>query len=557
MKLKLIAIAGLLASSTLLALGADGVPVNDKDTVVIFGDSITEQNMYAAFIETYLLSRFPKKDLTVYNFGWSGDTAPGGNSRFKRDVEPVKPTLVFVDFGMNDGGYRPFDQGIFDRYLGGQKALAESIKAAGAREVLVTTSPIDYDKRADKDVYNDTLSQMADGVIKLGKEIDVPVIDMFHAMREIQKQVKDKNPGFTMIPDAVHPDAVGHLIMAYLILKGVDAPHVIGNIVASPKELKSADGCKVENFKAAETSCEFDLTPPFIPFYVPPAARRALDFVPFQSDLNVFTLKVEQWDPEMSCGIVVDGKDTGSIFTSAQLAAGIDLSRVDEAPWSVQGRSLWEQAVFRWGRHYDAWRTMGLNAPENLRALPSFKTMIAGEKDFVRDLGASMKELAQPKTYHVSLVQRFDLQFSQVELSPLYPYKDEFDARLAPETEPDNVKWQWAPMTQNAIDFTQIFPNPTYCAVYARVILESDSDVKMHLTLGSDDGLKVIVNGKDVLSKNVTRGLHLGDDAADIDLVKGRNTLLFKVTQGGGGYGLAVAPKLESKAKVKQVLPAK
>ena len=536
---------------------AEGVPINDKDTVVIYGDSITEQNLYASYIETFLLTRFPKKDLNIYNFGWSGDTAPGGNNRFNRDVGPVKPTLVFVDFGMNDGGYRGFDQGIFDRYIGGQKALNASISAAGAREVFVTTSPIDYDKSGTKDLYNDTLSQMADGVIALGKELNTPVIDMFHPMRQIQKEIKDKNPGYSMIPDSVHPDPIGHLVMAYLILKGVDAPHSAGNIVIAANELKSADGCKVENVKATATGVEFDVTPPFIPFYVPPAARRALDFVPFQAELNAFTLKVDGWDPEMGCGVLVDGKDTRAVFTPAQVAAGIDLARIEDAPWSVQGKMVWDRSQLRWNKHYDAWRSLGLNASEEIRARPAFQALIAAEKEVVRDLGAMMKEAAQPKTYHLELVQRNDFQFANLELSPLYPYKDNFDEKLPPETEPDKVAWQTVQTRDNAIDFCQVFKDPTNCAVYARAILNCTADSKMHLILGSDDGLKVIVNGKDVLAKNVTRGLRLGDDEADLELTAGRNVVLFKVTQGGGGYGLAVSAKLAGKAKVTQVLPAK
>ena len=62
------------------------VPIGDRETIVFYGDSITEQNLYTAYLETFLLSRFPNKDLAVFNLGWSGDTASGGNKRFARDV---------------------------------------------------------------------------------------------------------------------------------------------------------------------------------------------------------------------------------------------------------------------------------------------------------------------------------------------------------------------------------------------------------------------------------------------------------------------------------------
>src|ERR1041385_7460169 len=77
------------------------VALRDRETIVFLGDSITEQNLYSEYLETFLLSRFPSKELAAFNFGWGGDTASGGAKRFARDVAPVRPTLVFVDFGMN------------------------------------------------------------------------------------------------------------------------------------------------------------------------------------------------------------------------------------------------------------------------------------------------------------------------------------------------------------------------------------------------------------------------------------------------------------------------
>ena len=88
------------------ATPAATVHLRDRETIVFFGDSITEQNLYTAYLETFILSRFPGKDLAVLNMGWSGDTASGGNKRFARDVSPVQPSLDFVNFGMNDGGYK-------------------------------------------------------------------------------------------------------------------------------------------------------------------------------------------------------------------------------------------------------------------------------------------------------------------------------------------------------------------------------------------------------------------------------------------------------------------
>src|SRR5512146_1223440 len=179
------------AAQTSQAAPPAAVRLGDRETIVFFGDSIAEQNLYTAYLETFLHSRFPGKQLAVFNLGWSGDTASGGNKRFARDVAPVQPTLVFVNFGMNDGGYKAYDEATYRNYLAAQGALADTIRAGGAREVLFTTSPVD-----------DAVARMAAGLTQLAAERKLSIIDLFHPVLDVQRRAKAKDPTFTMIPDS-------------------------------------------------------------------------------------------------------------------------------------------------------------------------------------------------------------------------------------------------------------------------------------------------------------------------------------------------------------------
>ena len=62
---------GLFSSAT--ALRASGLRAGD--IVAICGDSITEQSLYSAFIETYLLACQPVRDVRTHQFGLSGETS--------------------------------------------------------------------------------------------------------------------------------------------------------------------------------------------------------------------------------------------------------------------------------------------------------------------------------------------------------------------------------------------------------------------------------------------------------------------------------------------------
>jgi hypothetical protein len=50
------------------------------------------------------------------------------------------------------------------------------------------------------------------------------------------------------------------------------------------------------------------------------------------------------------------------------------------------------------------------------------------------------------------------------------------------------------------------------------------------------------------------RGCVIGDDRLDVDLARGRNVLLFRITQGGGAYAFGVRAGVHGAAKVRQVL---
>ncbi|MDH3583288.1 MAG: hypothetical protein OER86_03650, partial [Phycisphaerae bacterium] len=60
---------------------------------------------------------------------------------------------------------------------------------------------------------------------------------------------------------------------------------------------------------------------------------------------------------------------------------------------------------------------------------------------------------------------------------------------------------------------------------------------KLALSLGSDDGIKVFLNGKPVLANNVGRGAAADQEKLTVDLVSGENRILIKVINGGGPSG--------------------
>ena len=71
---------------------------------------------------------------------------------------------------------------------------------------------------------------------------------------------------------------------------------------------------------------------------------------------------------------------------------------------------------------------------------------------------------------------------------------------------------------------------------YGLAEIEVPEAVDAVVRVGSDDGVKVWVNGEAVHEHNVDRGAALDDDQAPARLKAGKNTLLVQITQGGGGW---------------------
>ncbi len=79
-------------------------------------------------------------------------------------------------------------------------------------------------------------------------------------------------------------------------------------------------------------------------------------------------------------------------------------------------------------------------------------------------------------------------------------------------------------------------PNRTYCVGYAWTEIKVSADTNAWLGIGSDDGLKIWLNGSLVNDRWVRRSSRLDDDIVSLRLKKGKNQLLIKIQNAFGGW---------------------
>jgi len=102
------------------------------------------------------------------------------------------------------------------------------------------------------------------------------------------------------------------------------------------------------------------------------------------------------------------------------------------------------------------------------------------------------------------------------------------------------VKWVDHTSPVNKVVFRRTIARTPNHVAYAYAEIEVDEAGPYLMTLGSDDGVCVWLNGEQVQYKLLLRKIYEDDDLVPVTLKKGRNRLLVKVEQGWGGWGFVL-----------------
>lgn len=329
--------------------------LRDGDRMVFCGDSITDAKHYPRLVMDYFALRRPGTKIVFFNAGITGSAAKGWvKDGVERHLLSRHPTLVSICLGMNDGQYRAFDEKIAAEYLVNMTTLVRQLKAAGVRVILLTPGVIDDDRikpQFGKGVYNETLRQLAQRVERIAASEQVPAFDLHRLMLDVQTHAKADDRDFTMIPDGVHPGELGHVLMAYGILKLLDAVEpAAGLTIDAAKATATGRQCSVTDLHVEADRMGFTRADRALPTYLPPDALRTLTrYTTIPAELNdyrltVTGLKAGRWN------VRVENKSLG-VYTAEQLAAGVNLA-FDPGPWQALATSIDHRAAEA-SRQYD------------------------------------------------------------------------------------------------------------------------------------------------------------------------------------------------------------
>jgi len=100
--------------------------------------------------------------------------------------------------------------------------------------------------------------------------------------------------------------------------------------------------------------------------------------------------------------------------------------------------------------------------------------------------------------------------------------------------------WKLVKNEENVIDFIKLFGQIDYSVAYALAEIRMDAPAKILLGIGSDDGVKIFLNGVLVHKNWIGRPTTPDDDILLLDLKKGSNQILVKVQNMEYGWSFAI-----------------
>jgi lysophospholipase L1-like esterase len=203
----------------------------EKDQTLLFiGDSITDCGRgrpvgtqksglgsgYVAFVDSVIQAASPDKRIRILNTGISGNRICDLKSRWESDVLALKPDWLAVMIGINDV-WRQFDSPLEERQVHIEEFESTMDELIDAAQPLLTglvlltpyfiESNTDDPMRAKMDTYGNVVKKMADKHAAVLVDTQ-QAFDAFLAHRRSQE----------LCGDRVHPNAVGHMILARAFL---------------------------------------------------------------------------------------------------------------------------------------------------------------------------------------------------------------------------------------------------------------------------------------------------------------------------------------------------
>jgi lysophospholipase L1-like esterase len=214
----------LLIVSTARSASDEPFELKDGDRVAFIGNTFVEREQDYSYLETLLRPRWPDRKISFRNLGWSGDTVFGhargyfdgaeqGFARLNTIVHDLRPTVIFISYGMGES----FDgEAGLPSFRTGLERLLDTLKDLNARTVVI--GPIKHENLGppmpDPAGHNRLLRLYADAMKDVATKRGHRFVDMY----ELLGDGDVKSP---LTENGIHLTQYGYWRAARAIAKGL------------------------------------------------------------------------------------------------------------------------------------------------------------------------------------------------------------------------------------------------------------------------------------------------------------------------------------------------
>ncbi len=397
---------------------ADSFYLHAGDTVVFYGDSITDQRLYTMLTELYTVTRYPKLEVRFVHSGWGGDRVSGGGGgpidlRLQRDVLTYHPTVMTIMLGMNDGRYANHTAADDEAYYAGYRHLVETVRKAvpSLRVTAIEPSPYDDVTRPftlQPDGYNAVLQKYSDWLQHYASEAHLDVADLNRPVVAMLQKANSEDAATAqkILPDRVHPALAGHMIMAEQLLKAWNARPLVSAVTinAAAGKVAGKEFAQVSAFQTAPLSwTETDEALP-LPFaaWLADDREHSIALTVKSSDiteaLNRQPLRVTGL-AEGRYQLKIDGAVVG-VWSDKEWAAGVNLAVLD-TPMARQATEVRDLTIRRIDVHQQRWRSF--QVPLEKFNLESLERSLQALDALDAELATRQHAAAQPRPHTFQL----------------------------------------------------------------------------------------------------------------------------------------------------------
>ncbi len=335
--------------------------LNQGESIVAIGDSITAAGGYLRTIHSVLQQEFPELKIPkIINKGIGGQKAEDLLRRFDRDVIQLKPAVVTICIGINDVWHRlngAHQQHILDAYKRNVSTMVERAQKAGIHVVLLTPTVIREDINSEG---NKRLALYVKAKKEIANEKQCQIVDL-HGLFLTALNSREKVVGRGWLTgDGVHMSPLGDTLMAAGTLRGLGL---------SDSQFTSM----ISNFGGQQNQEQLTFTNSLSMEFVPVKAVPGVLFSKWETRVKDFAVFIEETKRDFEKPNFPQGGDHPVVNVSYNNA-------MEFCKWL----SKKEGRTYRLPKDHEWSGAIGIGTQENDSEFPKFKSIEAPKNERVK-----------------------------------------------------------------------------------------------------------------------------------------------------------------------------